>query len=65
MQTSLMYGHGSERGVCVSLRASVCLHMLTVDLVVRWQQSDVGEGDAARIAVVKLHCDEIIILVNI
>lgn len=43
----------------------VCLCVLTVDFVVWWQQSDVGEGDAACVAVVKLHCDKIIILVNI
>lgn len=38
---------------------------LTVDLVVWGQQSDVGEGDAAGVTVIKLHCDEIIILIDI
>lgn len=45
--------------VCVYVRA------LTVDLVVWWQQPDVGEGDAACVAVVKLHRDKIVILIDI
>lgn len=53
----------STNWVCV--RACVCARALTVDLVVWRQQSDVWEGDAAGVAVVKLHRDEIIILVNI
>lgn len=50
-----------------SKRTSVCVHVceLTVDLVVWWQQSDVGEGDAACVTVIKLHCDKIIILIDI
>lgn len=36
-----------------------------MDLVVWRQQSDVGEGDAACVAIVKLHRDEIIVLVDI
>lgn len=39
--------------------------VLTVDFVVWRQQSDVGQGDSARVAVVKLHCDKIVILVDI
>lgn len=39
--------------------------VLTVDFVVWRQQPDVGEGDSARVAVVKLHCDKIVILVYI
>lgn len=47
--------------------ACVCVHacVLTVDLVVWWQQSDVGERDAACVAVIKLHRDEIIVLVHV
>ena len=43
----------------------MCVLVLTVDLVVWWQQSDVGERDAARVTVVKLHRDKIVILVDI
>ena len=39
--------------------------VLTVDLVVGRQQADVGERDAAAVAIVKLHRDQIVILVNI
>ncbi len=46
--------------VCVCVRA-----VLTVDLVVWRQQSDVREGDAAGVAVIKLHRDEIVILINV
>lgn len=49
----------------LSLCACVCVCELTVDLVVWWQQSDVGEGDAACVAVIKLHCDKIIIVIDI
>lgn len=41
------------------------MHALTVDLVVRRQQSDVGEGDAARVPIVKLHRDEVVVLVDV
>lgn len=43
----------------------VCVCVLTVDLVVWREQPDVGEGDAACVAVIKLHCDQIIVVINI
>lgn len=43
----------------------VCASSLTVNLVVWWQQSDVGEGDSACVAIVKLHRDKIIIIIKI
>lgn len=50
-----------------SKHTRVCVRVceLTVDLVVWWQQSDVGEGDAACVTVIKLHGDKIIILIHI
>lgn len=43
----------------------VCVRTLTVDLVVGRQQPDVGQRDAARVTVVKLHRDEIVVLVHV
>lgn len=39
--------------------------MLTVDLVVWRQQSDVRERDSTGVAVIKLHRDQIVIFINI
>lgn len=43
----------------------MCVCVLTVNLVVWRQQPNVGEGDAACVTVVKLHCDQIILLIDI